>query len=458
MSDLKVPNYILKEANKWLQKPYDKETQQEIHKLLQSNPKQIIDAFFRNIAFGTGGLRGLMGVGTNRINIYTIQKTTQGLANYILEKKINNPKVFISFDSRVNSKVFAQEAAKVLAGNNINVLITDSLRPTPLVSFGCRHYHCCAAIMITASHNPAEYNGYKVYWSDGGQVVPPHDKEIINHVNQVQDISTVKIAEPTHPLIEFASQKTDNAYLGTINQLQNFPEVNKKNGDKLSIIYSSLHGCGIELIPQALSEWGFTNLSVVLKQANPDGSFPTINTPNPEQSEALELGINQLEKEQKDIFIASDPDADRLGVVALHKNIHYTFTGNQIAAICLYYLCSVKKLSKNHACITTIVTTELLKEIARSFDIQYVEVLTGFKYIGEIITEWESSKDHKFLFGAEESLGYLYGDHARDKDAVVSSCLIAEIALYLKLKDMTLVDYLEEIYAKKYIKSLRKFM
>ena len=439
---------IRKKAEAWLAAPYDQETQQEVQKLLDGDPAAVIDAFYTTVSFGTGGMRSVMGPGTNRLNKYTIRFATQGLANYILSQNVPHPKVFIGYDSRHHSREFAEETARVLAGNQIEVFLTKELRPTPFVSFGCRYHQCTAAIMITASHNPPEYNGYKVYWSDGAQVVPPHDTGIMAEVKKISHPNDVKLASSKDPLIHLVGEEDDNAYFDALIPLQNHEEMSHKEGKNLKILYSPLHGCGITTLPEALKRWGFTNLSYVDAQKEPNGSFPAAHSPNPEQKEALQLGIDQLLKENGDLFLATDPDADRMGVVVHHKGEGVILNGNQIASLCLYYLCVTKSLPENSAAVTTIVTTELFRLIAESFNVAPFEVLTGFKYIGEKIHEWEQSQAHTFLFGAEESLGFLYGTHARDKDATSAACLIAEMALQLKKEGKTLVDLLQELYQK----------
>jgi phosphomannomutase len=433
---------ILKRAHAWLEDPsYDEKTKTEVRELLK-HPDQLTDAFFTDLSFGTGGLRGIMGAGSNRINIYTIRKASQGLANYILKKGNPSSGVVIGFDSRHHSAEFAQEAAKVFAGNGIKVFLLKELRPTPYVSFATRHLKAQAGVMITASHNPKEYNGYKVFWQDGGQVVPPHDTGIIAEVDAV---SSIKLANLTDPLILI-----DEAYLEALSSLQHFPG---ENHTSLKISYSSLHGTGITLMPEALRRWGFSAPHLVASQAVPDGDFPTVHFPNPEYPEALKAGIEDLVQNGSDILIATDPDADRLGVVASHQGKPVTLTGNEQAALAAYFICETltkqKKMPPKGAIVTTIVTTELLKHIAKAFNVACFEVLTGFKYIGEKIHQWEQKPGgYQFLFGAEESYGYLMGTYARDKDAMIAGCLFAEIAVKMKEQGKTLIDLLHEIYAK----------
>lgn len=445
-----------KNVDLWLQGKYDEGTKAEIRRLLQSDPKQVIDAFFTNLTFGTAGLRGIMGVGTNRMNVYTVRAATQGLANYIKKAvpgiNAQPPGVFIGYDSRHQSRRFAEETAKVLAGNGIRSYLCKDIRPTPFVSFGCRYKHCIAAIMITASHNPAEYNGYKVYWSDGGQVVPPHDQGIIAEVVKITDPSKVyEVPSLSNPLIEEVGSDVDDAYIQAVAKLQDYPEVNQKEGHRLKIVYTSLHGTGITLVPKALQTWGFTNLTLVDSQVIPDGSFPTAKSPNPEEPAAMKLGMDLMLQTHRDILIATDPDTDRMGVAVLHQGEAVLLNGNQIIVICLEHICEAltkqNRMPKRAAFIKTITTTELFQAICDTFQVSCFNVLTGFKYIAEKILQWEQKPDgYQFIFGGEESYGYLLGTHARDKDAVVASALICEVALQAKLKGQTLVDKLYDIY------------
>lgn len=444
-----IPVDIQKRAESWLHSPFDADTQNQVRILMQK-PQELIDAFFCDLSFGTGGMRGLMGVGTNRLNIYTIQRVTQGLANYVHQQK-NTGKIVIGFDSRHHSKEFAEEAAKVLAANQIQVFFINELRPTPYISFTCRFMQADAAIMITASHNPSQYNGYKVYWSDGGQVVFPHDIGIIREVEKISQPSQIHLSSLANPIIQQIGNSLDQSYLQAIAPLQIYPEQDKQTGNEIKITYTSLHGTGNTIVPQALAEWGFSQIYLVKEQCQPDGSFPTVAFPNPEHKETFTMGLKYMLDTQSDLLIATDPDADRIGIAVLHHNRPILFDGNQIAAICADYLCEVlnseHKMPDKAAIITTIVSTELLKSIAKHYKIAYMEVLTGFKYIGELIHKWEKSQDgYHFLFGAEESYGYLIGTHTRDKDAIVMSCLLAEITLYAKRQNQTLQDRLERIY------------
>lgn len=439
---------IMSRIQAWLDGPYDETAKAEIRSKLSKDPQSLIDAFFTDLSFGTGGMRGLMGIGTSRLNTYTIRMATQGLANYLLLQKKQKLSVFIGFDSRHRSQEFAQEAACVLAGNGIHVYLLPELRPTPYISFGCRYKKCDAGIMITASHNPKEYNGYKVYGSDGAQVVHPHDTGIMQEVAKVKSPSQVRQAPLNDPHIEIVDLVLDAAYLNAIRPLQHFPKENHSDGKSVGIAYTSLHGTGITIVPQALKDWGFSNIHFVDAQIKPDGDFPTVHFPNPEYPEALALGIQKMNEAKSDILIANDPDADRIGIVAMHEGKPVTLNGNETASICVDYLCEVlSPPPAKGAFVTTIVTTELLKKIAKANHFDCFEVLTGFKYIGEKIHEWEQKKESShFIFGAEESYGYLLGTHARDKDAIIISCLIAEIALYAKRQKKTLVDRLHQIY------------
>jgi len=441
---------ILSRAQSWLGDPYyDEKTKAEVRELLK-NPEELIDAFYTELSFGTGGLRGIMGAGSNRINIYTIRKATQGLANYIRKRGNPSQGVAIGFDSRHHSHEFAEETAKVFAANGIKAFLMKELRPTPYVSFATRHLKAQAGVMITASHNPKEYNGYKVFWQDGGQVVPPHDTGIISEVNAITSPAQIKLAKIDDPLIISVNSTLDEDYLRALSALQHFPGEDHR---ALKICYTSLHGTGITLMPEALRRWGFSPPHLVATQVVPDGNFPTVHFPNPEYPEALKDGIDDLVQTGNDILIATDPDADRLGVVVRHQDKPVTLSGNEQAAIAAYFICETlkmqKKLPPKGAIVTTIVTTELLKKISEAYQVKCFEVLTGFKYIGEKIHEWEQKPGgYQFLFGAEESYGYLMGTYARDKDAMIAGCLFAEIALKMKEQGKTLVDLLYDIYRK----------
>ncbi len=449
-----IPKEVEDKINDWLGGPVDQETKEEIRLLLNKDPQLLTDSFSKTLTFGTGGMRGLMGVGTNRMNKYTVQMATQGLANYLhtLEAKRDQHFVFISFDTRNHSVEFALEAAHVLAGNDIGVYLTLEPRPTPFVSFGVRQKECTAGIMITASHNPKEYNGYKVYGASGSQVVAPDDVGIVNEVKKIQSFDQIKLSLDKSPLIEIVDLEFDFEYLDAIKNLQVDPKEDKLAGEHLKITYTPLHGCGQMLVPRALKSWNFSNINLVEHQITPDGDFPTVKSPNPENPEALEMGLKQLQDTNGDLLIATDPDADRAAIAILHRNKPYLFNGNQTAAICLEYLCQTltlqNRLPPNGAAITTIVSTDLIRDIATHYNLAFFTVLTGFKYIGALIDKWIHDRSHTFLFGAEESYGYLIGTHSLDKDAVVMSCLIAEVALLMKAEGRTLFDFLCDIYKK----------
>jgi phosphoglucomutase/phosphomannomutase len=453
--DISIDQTTKKNLDQWLNGDYDPETKNQIEILIKSNPKEIVDSFYKTLTFGTGGLRGIMGVGSNRMNVYTVRAATQGLANYINKtcKKDKTPSVIIGYDSRINSKLFAEETAKVLAGNGIQVYLLKEMRPVPLVSFGCRLKQCAAAVVITASHNPPEYNGYKVYWDDGAQVLPPHDKGIIQEVNAIVDNSKIKITSLNNPLILHVGEEIDRAYLETLQSLQLYPEDNSTKGSSLKIVYTNLHGTGITLVPQTLKRWGFTQLHFVENQKITDGNFPSVKVPNPEDPAALKMGIEVLFETKSDILLATDPDCDRVGVVVNHKGNPITLTGNQIGCLSLEHICdalSKKKLMpKKPAVIKSIVTSELFRVIANAYNVICIDVLTGFKYIAEKIREWEcESNGYQFIFAAEESFGYLLGTHSRDKDGVISCALICEMALQAKLEGKTLIDKLHDLYRK----------
>lgn len=452
-----------KNIDSWLSGNYDEETKNTILQQLQKNPNELTDAFYTHLSFGTGGLRGVMGVGCNRMNVYTVRGATQGLANYINNQPKTGvtPSVVIGYDSRKNSHTFAQECAKVLAANRIKVFLFQEMRPVPFVSFAVLQYKCSAGIMITASHNPPKYNGYKVYWSYGGQVLPPHDQGIIQEVNKIKDFSAIKTSALNDPLIEEISESFDDRYLKAIHPLMLYPGDNHSKGRELKIVYTPLHGTGFAIVPKALKDWGFVNLELVQEQSVPDGNFPTIKTPNPEDPEALTLGIKTLKKVNGDILIGTDADTDRIGVVIQHKEKQIRLTGNEVACLAVEHICQA--LQENHQMppkpvfMKTIVTSELFRKIAEYYRATCIDVLTGFKYIGEKIHQWEEEKKHNlplnipyhhFLFGGEESYGYLLGTHARDKDAIVSANLVSEIALHQKLKGKTLLDFMFDIYLK----------
>ena len=431
----------------WLNGNFDADTKKEIKRMQAEDPAALSDAFYRTLEFGTGGMRGILGVGTNRMNKYTVGFATQGLANYLIKCCKQNIKVAISFDSRNFSTEFASISANILAANGIQVFLFDSLRPTPELSFAVRHLQCNAGIMITASHNPKEYNGYKVYWNDGGQLVPPHDKNVINEVNKIKSVDQVKW--DGHPeLIRKIGKDIDNVYLTLIKRLTLNPETVAEAKD-LCIVYTPLHGTGISVVPQALADFGFKNVHIVEEQAVTDGNFPTVKSPNPEEHAALELAIKKAKKVKADIVLATDPDADRVGIAVRGKGGAYQlFNGNQTATLLFHYVLSqtnINPLNNNYFLVKTIVTTDLINQIATDYNVECFDVLTGFKYIAEKIREFEGKK--QFMVGGEESYGYLVSDFVRDKDAVSACCLIAEMAAYYKtVYHKSLIDQLETLY------------
>ena len=431
----------------WLNGNYDQETKKEILRMQKEDPAALSDAFYKTLEFGTGGLRGILGVGTNRMNKYTVGFATQGLANYLIKVFKKDIKVAISFDSRHCSPEFSQIAANILAANGIQVFLFDSLRPTPELSFAVRHLQCNAGIMITASHNPKEYNGYKVYWNDGGQLVPPHDKNVINEVNKIKEVDQVKW-EGNPELIRMIGKDVDNVYLTLVRRLSLNPEV-VAEAKNLCIVYTPLHGTGISVVPQALSDFGFKNVHIVEEQAVTDGSFPTVKSPNPEEHAALELAIAKAKKVKADIVLATDPDADRVGIAIRRPDGEdQLFNGNQTATLLFHYVLSqtnINPLDNRFFVVKTIVTTDLIDQIATDYNVECFNVLTGFKYIAEKIREFEGKK--QFLVGGEESYGYLVGDFVRDKDAVSACCLIAEMAGYYKtVYHRSLIEQLETLY------------
>ena len=441
---------ILARAKKWLEGNFDKETQNQVKDLIANDPTGLTDAFYRDLEFGTGGLRGVMGVGTNRMNRYTVGIATQGLANY-LKKSYPHEKelrMAIAYDSRNNSKLFATTAAEVLSANHIRVFLFEELRPTPVLSFAVRELKCHSGIVITASHNPKEYNGYKVYWKDGGQLVAPHDTNVIDEVQLIANIEDVKWSGDK-ALIEYIGKNIDDAYVKRVKGLSLSPDAIARQ-KKMQIVYTPIHGTGITLVPRCLAEFGFENVSVVEAQATPDGNFPTVVSPNPEETDAMNLALLQAKAQNADLVLATDPDADRVGVAV--KNHHGEFVllnGNQTASVLIYYLISKwkenGKLTGKEYIVKTIVTSELLKDIALKNGVGCYDVLTGFKFIAEKILSLEGQKT--FIGGGEESYGYLVGDFVRDKDAVIACCMIAEAAAWAADRGKSFFELLIEMYA-----------
>ena len=443
----------------WLSNPYfDSDTRAEL-KAIENDDKEIKERFYQDLEFGTAGLRGVIGAGTNRMNIYVIRKTTQGLANYISEVGGQAKGVAIAYDSRRMSPEFAQEAALCLAANGIKAYIFESLRPTPELSFAVRKLGCIAGINITASHNPPEYNGYKVYWEDGAQITPPHDRGIMDEVKKVTNFSAVKIMSREDAvkagLYQVIGQEIDDAYMEALKSQVIHMDAIQAEGKNLKIVYSPLHGTGNIPARRVLKELGFENVYVVKEQELPDGEFPTVSYPNPEADEAFELGLKLAKEVDADLVLATDPDADRLGVRVKDAKTgeYHTLTGNMSGCLLEEYELSQRKaangsLPDDGAVISTIVTTNMAGAIARSYGLRFIEVLTGFKYIGQQILGFEHSKRGTYLFGFEESYGCLIGTHARDKDAIVATMALCEAAAYYKTQGKTLWDAMIDLYEK----------
>lgn len=438
-----------KNVNLWLQGNYDAETKAQIEHLIAANDTvALTDSFYKNLEFGTGGMRGEMGVGCNRMNKYTVGAATQGFANY-LNKVLSGQsiKVAIAHDSRNNSPEFCRIAADVFTANGIEVYLFPALRPTPQLSFAVRHLGCQAGLVITASHNPKEYNGYKAYWADGSQVVAPHDKNIVNEVNAIASVDAIKF-KGNDNLLHVLDNNIDEAYLETITHNCRQPEVIKAQKD-LKIVFSPIHGTGITLVPAALKKLGFEAVTVVEEQAEPNGNFPTVVYPNPEEQEAMTLALNKAKAIDADLVIATDPDADRVGAAVKRPDGQWQLlNGNQMASLILYYLLKIDKekgkLTGKEFVAKTIVTTDLIDKMCASNGVPCYNTLTGFKYIAQVIRELEGKE--KFIGGGEESYGYLIGDAVRDKDAVASCAMIAELTAYAKNQGKTLFDFLSDMY------------
>lgn len=450
-------NY-LEEYKKWCErKEFDEETKKELLSI-KENEKEIEDRFYKELEFGTAGLRGIIGAGTNRMNKYTVGKATQGLANYILEQGVEDKGVAISYDSRKMSKEFSLQTALILAANGIKAYLFEELRAVPELSFSIRELNCTAGVMITASHNPPKYNGYKVYWEDGAQIVAPRDKDIIKKVREIKDFSTIKeISEEEaikKGLLKYIGKEMDDKYIEKLKSLVLNPDIVKKQGENLKVVYTPLHGTGNTIVERLLKEIGIKNLYVVPEQKDPDGNFPTVEYPNPEDPRAFKLALELAKKVDADIVLATDPDADRLGVLAKDSKTgeYKDYTGNMSALLIAEYRISQMKekdiLSKNGMLITTIVSSKLAKVIAKEYGLEYIEVLIGFKNIGAIIRQAEEKNDKKYIFGFEESYGCLIGDYARDKDGLAAVMALCEAACYYKSKEKTLWDAMIDIYEK----------
>ena len=435
-------------VQRWLSGNYDANTKQVILDLQANNKEALQDAFYRNLEFGTGGLRGIMGVGTNRINKYTIGMATQGFSNYLLKTYPNESiAVAIGHDSRNNSRFFAETTAQVFAANGIKVFLFEALRPTPELSFAIRQLKCKAGVVCTASHNPKEYNGYKAYWDDGGQLVPPHDKNVISEVEAIQSVDEVKWSGGEHN-IQLMGEAMDQDYIKMLKSLSVYPEIITQQQD-LKIVYTPIHGTGITLVPKVLASFGFTNVTIVDEQATPDGNFPTVKYPNPEESETMSIGLTKAKAMDADILLGTDPDADRVGVgVKNHKGEWVLMNGNQTAVLAFAYMMEARRAkgiaAPNDMVVTTIVTTEMINQVAKINEVNCYNVLTGFKWIAELVKEKEGKEN--YIIGGEESFGLMIGDQIRDKDAVSAVALLCEMAAYEKSKGKTLFDKMIELY------------
>ena len=439
---------IAQKVEQWLAGNYDQATKDAITAMQSKPGDELADSFYRNLEFGTGGLRGIMGVGTNRINKYTIGMATQGFANY-LNKTYPTEKisVVIGHDSRNNARFFAETTAQVFAANGIKVYLFEALRPTPELSFAIRSLGAKAGVVCTASHNPKEYNGYKAYWNDGGQLVPPHDKNVITEVEAIQSIDDVKW-EGGAANIELIGTSMDDAYTKMLQTLSVYPEVIAQQHD-LKIVYTPIHGTGITLVPKVLAAYGFTNVHVVEEQSIPDGNFPTVSYPNPEESETMSIGLAKAKAMDADIVLGTDPDADRVGVgVKNHNGDWVLMNGNQTAVLAFAYMMEARKAKgiakQNDMVITTIVTTAMINEVAKQNSVNCYNVLTGFKWVAELVKEKEGKEN--YIIGGEESFGLMIGDQIRDKDAVSAVAILCEMAAYEKAKGRTLFDKLIELY------------
>lgn len=441
---------IITKANKWLSGFFDLETRTEVKRLMQTDPNMLTECFYTDLEFGTGGMRGKMGIGTNRINKYTIGQATQGLANYMKKQlpDATDISVVIAHDSRNNSPLFSQVCADVLSANGIKAYLFSDLRPTPELSFAVRELGCNAGIVITASHNPKEYNGYKVYWDDGAQIIAPHDTGIISEVRAIESVEEVNFSANSD-LIETLDDTIDRKYLAKVQSLSvdGFKEEKKK----LKIVFTSLHGTGITMVPQVLKNAGFENVILEETQAIPSGDFPSVESPNPEERSALRMAIELAEKEDGDLVLGTDPDADRVGMVARNSSGELTLiNGNQACALIVYYRLEQMKtagtIPANGFIAKTVVTSDLISNMAKAYGVKLYETLTGFKWIASVIREQEGKEI--FLGGGEESYGYLVGDFVRDKDAVISSLVLSECAAWTASKGKTLIDILDEIYLK----------
>ena len=448
----------LEEYKKWCESPeFDEQTKEELLKI-KDDEKEIEDRFYKELEFGTAGLRGVIGAGTNRMNKYTVGKATQGLANYILEQKVEDKGVAISYDSRRMSKEFALQTSLILNANGIKTYLFENLRPVPELSFAVRELKCTAGIMITASHNPPKYNGYKVYWEDGAQIVSPRDKEIIQKVRNIKSFSEIKEITREEAeekgLLNIIKEEMDEKYLSTLEKLVLNPEIVKEQGKELKVVYTPLHGTGNTVAEKLLHRIGLQNVYVVEEQKDPDGNFPTVDYPNPEDKKAFKLALELANKVDADVVLATDPDADRLGIFAKDNKTgkYMEYTGNMSALLIAEYRISQMKekniLSKNGVFITTVVSSDLAKAIAKYYNLECPEVLTGFKNIGAVMRKIDEDENKEYVFGYEESYGCLIGDYARDKDGISAVMALCEAACYYRSKGKTLWDAMQDIYEK----------
>lgn len=447
----KIDQKIISKAQTWLKGNYDKDTKEKVKYLLDNDPKELIESFYKDLEFGTGGLRGVMGIGTNRMNKYTVGMASQGFANYLAKNFPSNKKikVAIAYDCRNNSKYFAEISANILSANNIEVHIFPELTPVPVLSFAVRKLNCQGGIVITASHNPKEYNGYKVYGNDGGQLISPYDKQVIEEVQKISGINEIKF-EKKADNIHIIPDTLINDYLENIKSFSLSPLLIKKHSD-LKIVFSPIHGSAYKIVPMAFEKFGFKNIISIPEQNIVDGNFPTVKYPNPEEKAALKMAIEKAEEKNADIVMATDPDCDRVGVaIRNHEGEFIALNGNQTASIIIYYLLEQwekqNKIKGKEYIVKTIVTSDILKKMSEEYNVECFDVLTGFKYIAEIMRDLDGKK--QFIAGGEESYGYLIGDHARDKDAVISCCFVAEAAAWAHENNKTLNDLLIEIYVK----------
>lgn len=431
----------------WLQGDYDQETKNEINRQLVESPDDLIEGFYKNLEFGTGGLRGIMGIGTNKMNKYTVGMATQGYANYLIQSFGNDIKVAIAHDCRNNSRFFAETVANVMSANGIQVFLFEDLRPTPELSFTIRHFGCKGGVVCTASHNPKEYNGYKAYWDDGAQLVPPHDENVIKEVDKITSVGDVKW-QGNPDKITIIGKEVDAEYIKMVKGLSIYPEVIEQQKD-LKIVYTSIHGSGIKLVPDVLQAYGFKNVHVVQEQATPDGNFPTVGSPNPEEKSAMQLGLQNAQELDADILLGTDPDADRVGIAIKNNRGEWVLmNGNQTAVLAFNYIIEARKAKgiaqPNDMVIKTIVTTNMIDRFAAANGVACYNVLTGFKHISSLIKEKEGIEN--YIIGGEESFGLMIGDQIRDKDAVSAVAILCEMAAVEKSKGRTLYQKLIDLY------------